>query len=215
MIPSQTPLEWVQLEDSKILEWLSHPTHRLVFEVFVGQALSVKQAAKKLGAKSNSLLYQVGKMLELDMLIEAGVQSTKTRRSILYTAYAREIFVPYVETQSSEIEDFMKNIEFKWDDLFMRQLSKSLEKHPQHFSGILYRREGDKVVRHLSSNGKKTDSMLEPRAPAISLKSGILDLDAPDAKELQQELHDLWLKYSSKRGSRRYLMRLGLTPHEE
>jgi len=77
----------------------------------------------------------------------------------------------------------------------------------------IYRDEGGMVNHQLAVNAETNHDTLGPASPALLTAShDAVYLDFADAKRLQQELHDLMVRYKALGGGQRYLLWLNFVP---
>jgi hypothetical protein len=206
--------------NSDAIKFLMDKKERQFLKPFFGQPLSISEAAKILGVKTNLMDYYVKKMVSLELLRIHDKIHKKQRAIILYRTLAQEIIIPFDNTSYDTLFDFLTEA---IDPL----------KIIRHSIPVFQTLGGDWGVKlHLDSSADKFDvaivplehnlefepmlisSLLKSENPAFWNSSDEIALSFNEAKQLQQELVNIIVKYKKEPSSRRtnYLLNLGLTP---
>lgn len=178
---------------------------------FMRKPLSVKPAAEELGVKIQAMHYRVQRMLRAGLLEVANVRHRHGRPIRCYRAVARRFLVPLDLVPHALIENLERGV--SWERLLDRGARRAGKEW----------RNPDELIVHLDEFGALNydwgpplRELLDSNAPAVlRFRSAALWLDWQDAKALQRELHDLWTRYRSRRGVRRFVLSVGLAPHPE
>ncbi len=178
---------------------------------FIREALSVKAAAEGLGVTIQAMHYRVQRMLRAGLLEVTGIRRRPGRPIKCYRSVARGFRVPLDLVPPEFVEDLERGV--SWERLLDRGVRRARKEW----------RYPDELVVHLDEYGALNydwgphlRELLDPNAPPVlRFRSAALWLDWRDAKALQRELHDLWTRYRSRRGARRYVLSVGLAPHPE
>lgn len=178
---------------------------------FMREALSVKAATEELGVSIQAMHYRVQRMLRAGLLEVTEVRRRPGRPIKRYRAVARSFRIPLDRVPPGLVEDLERGA--SWERL--------LDRGAKRAGRVL--RYADELVVHLDEYGALNYDLgphlreiLDANAPPVlRFRSAALWLDWRDAKALQRELVDLWTRYRSRRGARRYVLSLGLAPHPE
>lgn len=204
------PAEVVTDPDAVAL--LTDPARLEVFKPFVARAASVPEAAAALGAKPNSLLYQVRRLEHLGLLRHVG----RRGREKLYRSGADAYYVPF---DASHAETFEAMLRAQYDaklGLFTGAYAHAMLHELGVPVGLGVRRDpvNGVVYSFLSPDGERglADVVLSRAGPATVTLWTRLFLDHEDAKALQRELVALYGRYKERRGAQEYLVHLDLAP---
>jgi len=188
---------------------LSDPTELRFFEPFLNQESTIKAAAALLGCKPNSLLARVRRMLACGLLEVARELPRAGRAVKVYRSSADVFFVPlsgwhyddhavWARSRASLVDTGLR---------YGHAQDEALRGHR------IYRDERGVVNHQLAVNAETNHDPLGPASPALLTAShDAVYLDFADAKRLQQELHDLMIRYKGLGGGQRYLLWLNLVP---
>lgn len=178
---------------------------------FMREALSVKAATEELGMTIQAMHYRVQRMLRAGLLEVADVRHRPGRPIKYYRAVARSFRVPLDLVPAVLVENLERGV--SWERLLDRGARRARKVW----------RSPDELVVHLDEFGALNydwgphlRELLDPNAPPVlRFRSAALWLDWRDAKTLQRDLHDLWTRYRSRRGKRRFVLSVGLAPHPD
>ncbi len=201
-------LQALRVTNRLAIRILADADNALWLKPFMREALSVKAAAEGLGVTIQAMHYRVQRMLRAGLLEVTDIRRRHGRSIKCYRAVARGFRVPLDLVPPESFEDLDRGL--SWERLLDRGLRKAWG-YP------------DELVVHLDEYGALNfdwgpheRELLDPNAPPVlRFRSAALWLDWRDAKTLQGELYDLWTRYRSRRGARRYVMSAGLAPHPE
>ena len=175
---------------------------------------TVKAAADTLGVPLDVLYYRVRRARKLGLLRVASTQPRAGRAIKRYVLCADGFFVPSRVATGSDLQSLLVGLQKPLEHLLNRNLLASAHSDPQArgFGLRVYRDEAGSLVIDAAHGPHEPYEFLAAHNPATFTAWNQLKLDFDDAKALQQDLQDLWLKYARKRGGQRYLLRLAMAP---
>lgn len=185
---------------------------------FISKARSASEAARLLGVRLTTLLYQLERLNKSGLL--SYEEKPRAGSSIkLYHACAQHFFIPFDLTPYSTYLEWLQkeyeSVEKRFLEGFLAASLQLLDNPDSEDFGLWVQLAASKLqVRH----GLHPDSNLQldlsaPDAPALlNVWDDNLKLSFRDAKTLQRELREVFDNYRIKEGSGRYLIRLGLSP---
>jgi len=186
---------------------------RTQLEPFLGTPRSVADAARQSGEKPNTVLRRVQRFAQAGLLEVADSVPRRGRPIRLYRAVAEVFFVPFEATAAADLEAALAGRE-AW---VARQLRRAVVRARREAIGTwgtrIYRDERGRIQVQMAVGPDADVAPLDPDGPAVlsAWRDG-LELDYPDAKELQRELFELLQRYQRKHGAQRYVVHLGLAP---
>ena len=209
---------WHVVEDADAAQALTDPKEQRYLLPFIREELSLSEAASRLGVKPNALLYHVNKLLELGLLEVSQVKQRKGRASKLYRASAERFFIPFSLTQADTVESLSAETNVRSERALQRDLIAAETKVSDDWGVAIYvMADGGLSIDLIASREHPTEDtafILNAEHPAVWSSWLELNLSFEEAKELQNELVDLWNRYKqrSNPSELKYTLRLGLTP---
>ncbi len=211
---SATAVEpWLTVHDTDAADYLSNPFKAVFIYPFIGRARSASEVAAEQGVKLNAMAYRIERLQQLGLLKAAGNQRQRGRAVKLYRATADAFFVPLSSTSLENLESMIEQWSQSLQPIYLHALARTLSDRDRNW-GVRISREADGLLLIAPATGEEAFyNYFEPDAPAI-IEGWFSDLrlDDGDAKALQGELLMLYLKYLGRKGKRRYLLRVGMTP---
>jgi hypothetical protein len=209
MQSSNSPLEMAVIDSKKAVEVLLDSRQREALLPFVGNRLSVSQAAAQIGESANTMLYRVRRWRRLGLLLEVGSRPHKTRAVRLYSASAAAFFVPYRATNAESLGKAAQQLYVPMFVQLIEQYAKAGEALSEHWGirfenvgGVWSMRPEKSVVQsHLSSNAV---------SPVALLRVVSLRLDSQQAKALQNEMLALLQRYHHEDSGKEYRVVLAM-----
>lgn len=210
----QLPLkETKHITDPAAARFLTDPLERQMLVPFMGEGISLGEAAKQLGLQFNTLHYRVQRLMKLGLVERVSEQPRKGRAVKLYRATSQEFIVPFSATPNATIEE-----------LFLENGQIMLKVLMSNFARVLLER-ADEWAFHLTfEEGKQgiimqmRSQQLHPADESITSAAWLSDLglklDVDTAKRLEQELAELFQRYYAleQDGESNYYLSLGLVP---
>lgn len=192
---------------------LLDPDQRRYLEPFIGRAKTVKEAAEETGARLNTLLYAVQRLVRLGLLEVAETRPRKGRAVVVYRSSAEAYFVPHTAIQHAGLEEAIAQVNDQAEGLLRRNIIRARNDAYITWGIRVFRDPWGEININAALDAEHDLELLAPDSPAaFSAWFDELHLDFADAKALQRELLELARRYRNKSGSQRYVMRLGLAP---
>lgn len=190
---------------------------RRVLAPFVGQECSASRAADRLGMPLNSLLYQVRRLLNAELLTVVREERRAGRAVRHYRAAAERFIVPYALTPAETPEVLLAAQHAGPDARLRRHLTQAglelLEQQGSEGVGVHVVLDGPRLVLRNMVGPDAKWNFLDPVAPAmVDYWLEDVHLDFGEAKALQAELCELVARYRARRGGLAYVLRLALAP---
>ena len=206
---------WQQVDDPGAAKLLLNPTWLRYLEPFLAAEMTVSEAAAQLGVDFDAMWYRT-RRLRQHGLISVVYQKQRSGSAVKhYRAVADGFFVPYRSVSAATLEELQAPIDDAYNRLLFRSILRALHTPSLAELGarITLDTRGKLWVDSAWDVRRPVEPELErPDGPAAWASWHDLFLDFEDAKVLQDELTALWRRYEEKRGTQRYLLRLGLAP---
>lgn len=180
---------------------LANPSEIRWLKPFMRQTLSTKQAASELGVSRQTMHYRVGRLLQAELLVVEHSQKRWGRDIRFYRASAQRYRIP-PHLMDPRLMERMESGGF-WEDWLQANLRQA--KLVMEGLEVWLSQEG------LAMWDFEVPVNLEEE-PLLNNSLSNLWLDYPEALELRQKLLEVVLQYQGRKGSQRYLLRLGLAP---
>lgn len=132
-----------------------------------------------------------------------------------YQATAAGYFVPFQATTQVSLASYLAAAEEQVNAELREHMVRVLEEAHQDW-GLRLTPGPEGVLHARLAAGPDRDLERSPDAPPfLSFVYPYLQLDFPDAKQLEQEVLEVFQKYTQKTGGQRYVWRLSLLPVQE
>jgi hypothetical protein len=184
---------------------------------FVGCERGAIEVAQELGVSLTTLLYQIKRLVNLDLLEATGRKPRRGSSVTLYRALSDAFFVPFRATPFERPEELLLR---DYDPLHRQLLAGFLEAAIEMlgagsvdaFGLIVSPRDGALEVRHGPAPGVGLKvNPLADQAPAMLNRWAELRLSFDEAKSLQCDLDALIERYGGGSGGS-YLVHVGIAP---
>ena len=207
----------LSVKQAQVAAALLEPITLLVLAPFVLSERAPSSVASELGMPLNSLLYQINRLRELDLLEISRVESRAGRAIKYYQAVAESFYIPYHLTPAETPEALLEQETIPRQKRLIRNLVRSaqyaLDKRGETVWGIQVALEGQKLVMRNAIGPDSEWNFLDPTAPAIlDFWAQDFKLEFEDAKTMQAELCALLERYRAKSGQQGYIVRLAMAP---
>lgn len=180
---------------------------------FLGRDATVSQAAEELGEKANTVLSRVRRFCKLELLRVVREEPRKGRAIKVYRSAADVFFVPFEATSAESLEAALAERDAYWERLLRQNVVRARLEEVGTWGTRIYRDDRGRLQVQTAVTPDRNYTTLDSIAPAVlSAWRDSLYLDFADAKTLQRDMFDLLKRYQQKRGSQRYILRLGLAP---
>lgn len=204
------------VRDPAVAELLIDPVKLRHLAPFLGRERSVSEAARESGAKPNTTLRRVQRLLDLGLLEVARELPRGGRPVKLYRSAAEIFFVPFDATSADTLESALAERDAYWEALLRRHVVRARSEQFGSWGTRIYRDRRGRLQVQTALDAHRNTTSLDDGDPAIlSAWRDRVYLDYPDAKALQRELFELLLRYQRKGGSQRYVVRVGMAPVNE
>lgn len=190
------------------VRYLADPLRLRFLSPFIGRERTALEVARELNIPLSTLLYQINKMIQIDLLKIIEIKKRSGSPIKHYRAVADAFFVPFDATDADSLETLLKAWEEPWLSTFHQAYAQALTQLSPAW-GIAVCREGEDI-RVVPA---PADTMTLTHPPAL-LDELIVDLPMSDtaARALQSELLAVIDRYRDSGGMRRYFLRIMLTP---
>ncbi len=203
--------------DRVAADYLADPKKAVFIYPFVGRERSAAEVSKAFGVNLNTLCYRIGRLIALGLLQVTRQRSRHGRAVKLYRATADAFFVPLRATGLEGLEAMVDQWSQSLQPIYLRSFADALRAKGRDW-GVRISREADgRLMIAPASRPDELFNYFMPDAPAI-IEGWFSDfwLDAGEAKALQFDLLQVYLKYASAKpgaaDKKRYLLRVGLAP---
>ena len=208
--------EWQTVTNPEAIRLMLNADIRKVLTPFMLFTNTVKGVAEQLELPLNAVHHKVMLLERANLLEVCKIEARRGRPTKHYRATARGFFVPFVETSSVSVTEFVRQQIaaplMAFVDLVASAGSSVVEDVNQ--AGLRFYATDDFVEMDLTPAGSGFDvqQFLQPDAPALMHYLTPLWLTPEHAKELQLEMIQLIEKYHGQRGSSVYTVHIGLAP---
>ena len=211
---------WLVVKDKEAANTLIEPAKRRYLEPFMSRDLTLQQAADALGVKPNTMLYQVKRLLRLELLKVVRIEQRKGMASKVYRSSAPRFLVPFNVTAAATIEDLLFELEAKLLRTFVRNFVRVRTQQSEGWALGFEPADNSKLeVEFLpeeDSLRKREGWQLKADAPAVTNHYLTVNLGEGDAKWLQREFEKLVRATMAKEdlAENSYLVQLAMVPLE-
>lgn len=206
-------LDWLSVDTQEAAKALTEGAGWRYLEPFLGREANVSAAAKASQMSPNSLLYHVKKFLRLGLLEVAREEKRAGKPIKYYKTKAAVLFVPFHLTSAETIEALLAPLEHEWHTKFLRSTADAMKGDEADMGLRVWRLPTGEVIGKPSlAPPAPLDLDLLERWPVLIMYADSLRLDPEDTAALQQELIQVFERYSRCEGKKRYSIRLGLVP---
>jgi hypothetical protein len=209
MQSSNSPLEMAVINSRQAVEVLLDSRQREALLPFVGNRLSVSQAAAQTGESANTMLYRVRRWQRLGLLLEVGSTRHKTRTVRLYSASAQAFFVPYRATNAESLGKAAQQVYVPMFAQLIEQYAKAGEQMSEHW-GIRFENVGGVWSMRPQKSGLDSSPASNAASPVALLKVVRLRLGNQQAKALHNEMSVLLQKYQHEDAGKEYQIVLAM-----
>ncbi|GEM44925.1 ArsR family transcriptional regulator [Deinococcus cellulosilyticus] len=191
---------------------LLKPETQRLLAPFVQQPMTAHEAAEMLGMETNALLYPIKRLTALGLLEVTEHRRRAGRPMKVYRATAQVYFVPFASTSEVTLASYLGAAEEQVSAFMRHQMEHLLLQHHQDWGLRFVPGPTGQLHARLALNAE-TDLDLQPEtAVMLNFVHPYLQLDHQDALNLQQEVLEVFQRYTQIRGAQRYVWRLGLLP---
>jgi hypothetical protein len=188
------PSEWLTVEDRLQARLLSEEASSRYFEPFLARERTVSQAAAEVGCGVDTMLYRVRTFLAAGLLRVTSVQKRAGRPIKRYRSIADAFFIPFRVTPYATLEERLANQMEAGNRRLVRSIATVLRE-----TGLdgrrIFRRPSGAIWNESAADTQTPITPYDPHMPAAIQFGTELHLGFEEAKELQQELWRLFLRY--------------------
>lgn len=216
MNPADPIRPHVTVTDPKAAAYLADPHHAVYLYPFIGRERTASDVARVYKISIKTLLYQINRLIELGLLRVTRLEARRGNPIKHYRAVADAFFVPHEATDNETLEMMVDQWSQSLQPLYLRAFAHALGGVSPGW-GVRISRDGTGLLRISPAMKPEEDwNTFEPDAPLL-MEGWLTDLhlDFEDAKALQLELVEMYLKYAAKRGAQRYIVRIAAAPMPE
>ncbi len=219
MKPANENKTYRVIENPLVAKILTDPHEAQVVQWFMGQELSIKDAAKRLGWPTLRVYRRVRRLVELEVLQVTRTEPARGSATRFYTATATAFFIPFRLTPYENYQAFLLHSDDLWRRRFYKGLSAVAKEASFGELGKYIYLDSDGRVREIVGS---LGSILPPEyaapsktpSPAIWNDWSWVCLEAGAARALRLEMVELFKRYVAqhKPGEQNYIVRMGMSP---
>jgi hypothetical protein len=212
---------WLRVENPKAVTCLMEESIFKYLEPFVAKELSVAEAAKLVSVKLNAMHYRAQTFIKLGLLKETRQEKRAGSKVRYYRSSADGYFIPFTHLATKQ-KDYVDDSALEWQRRLSKMLRQAREKFIANYDtwGFHIYRKAEGIIE---LNGAPENNLSfdiaefykSAKVPSIWASWDEVMLTAEDAKKLQQTLIRLAEASVKKKGKKRYLLRLAITPIDE
>ena len=207
------PANALTVNDPDQARLLTDPVSKNYLKPFLGQELSVSEAADIYGCSLNAMLYRVRTFVEAGLLEVARTQKRKGRPIKVYRTVADAFFIPFAATEFTDLEERYRKQFLPVMHAAARGLATAHRSSPD-WGEYLFRSEDGTVWT--TPNTAVDGETVSPEGLVTTWRDVVLDLSVEEAKALFNKLEQLF-KEAYERGSspkgRPYALQVTLVPY--
>jgi hypothetical protein len=211
--------DWHWIERSDAADALLNPVTFRYFSVFIGQTLTLGEAARRLELKLTTLRYHVQRFLEWGVLTSMP-ESRRGRDRRVYSAVSERLYIPFSASSLESLEACAQQAQEPLQREFVSDLVRAMARAlPESDRGgtLIHLLEGASVSVDFTPTPPPEVRPLPVTNCGVWSSWTTLHLSLEDARDLESRLRTLWeemLRRSlNPRGSTKaFTLRLGLTP---
>ena len=210
---------WTHITNPEAAKVLSEEDELRYLEPFIRGEYSLSEAAKKLSVSPSAMLYQIKKLLRLELLRVVRTEPRRGRAIKYYRATSERFFVPFEVTSAETVFNLLYKAEERQLREFLSHYIRMNTHAPEPWGvGIFLTREGGIGKSIAVSNDHDPEQLvqmaLEKDFPAVWSSWSTLRLDFEKAKALQRDLIKLFDLYKTNYSGeeQKYLLHLELCP---
>jgi predicted transcriptional regulator len=211
--------DWHWIERSDAADALLNPVTFRYFAVFVGQPVTLSEAARRLELKRTTLRYHVQRFLEWGLLkVTASVQRGRERK--VYEAVSDRLYIPFSVSSLDTLEACVQEAQDPLQREFVADLVRATAHAlPEAHRGgtVIHTRSGGSISVDFTPTPPPQVQVLPVMACGVWTSWTTLHLTLEEARDLEARLRGLWEEALSRSATPRartkaYTLRLGLTP---
>lgn len=209
-------LEWQTLTNPKAIRLILDADVRRILSVFMLSDSTIKTVADRLDLPLNAVHHKVKLLERADLLTVHKIETRRGRPIKHYRSTAQGFFVPFVETSSAGLTEFVRQQVglplAAFVELVASAGSSVVEDVNQ--AGMRFYANDGYIETDLTPAGFGFDirQFLQPDAPALMHYLTPIRLTRKNAKLLQLEMIQLIEKYQGQHGPETYMVHIGLAP---
>lgn len=200
------------LQKQEAADALLRPEIQRLLAPFIEQPLTAHEAAEILGVETNSLLYSLKKLTALGLLEVTQERLRAGRPMKVYRATAQVYFVPFAATSEITLASYLATAEEQVSHFLRHQLERLLLQHHQDWGLRFVPGPQGQLHARLALNAHQDLDIQPEKSVMLNFVHPYLQLDFEDAVKLQQEVLEVFQRYTQMKGAQRYVWRLGLLP---
>ena len=202
--------------DPKAAAYLAEPGRSVFLYPFIGRERSASDVAREYKISIKTVLYQINRLMELDLLRLTRIEPRQGSPIKHYRAVADAFFVPLEATNFETVENMVNQWSQSLQPVYLRAFARVISSLSDT-CGVRISRDATGLLRISPAIRPEEDwDTFVPTAPVL-MEGWFtnLHLDFEDAKAFQYELAGLYLKYAEMKGAQRYIVRIAMAPMPE
>jgi hypothetical protein len=211
--------DWHWVKDTDAADALLNPAVFRLFAVFIGQRLTLMEAARRLEVRPTTLRYHVERFVRWGLLSSTAAMRRGRKRTV-YTSVSERFYVSFASSSLENAEALVGSAqaplqaEFVGD--FVRATLRALP-DAERGGTVIHLRDGASVSVDFTPTPPPNVEILPVMNCGLWSSWTTLDLTPQDASELEARLRALWQEMLSRSqqargGTRAFTLRLGLAP---
>jgi hypothetical protein len=204
----------LELHNTLAARILADPDIAVYLKPFMRGPTTVKAAAEECKLSIQTMHYRVLQMVRAGLLEVVGLEPRRGRALKHYQATARAFRVPLELVPPAALEALENAV--SWKRSFEQGVTRALGL-PKYEGQLLVRLNEDGIMLWGSDvvDGDEQDFLDEDFPAVLNFWTAGLRLSRADAKALQRELWEVYVRYEHRHGPEKYILHLGLVPRPE
>ena len=183
-----------------------------ILAAFWAEPRTITEAARELGEDAEDLRYRVRRLSNLGLLRHVDSLPRGARAMKRYRTVASAYFVPFEVTRYETLEAYPAHIGADAAAFVRQNLTRTLQSSGEGWGLRVARGEDGQVHSKLALSADEDWAMTESGPALLSFVYPALKLDYGEAKALQRELLEVFMRYAGQSGAQTYLCQMVLCP---
>lgn len=213
--------DWHWITQADAADALLEPTTFGYFAVFIGQELTLAEAARRLEVKRTTLRYHVARFKAWSLLrVALSTRGNRTRKT--YSAVSERLFIPFAVSKWESLEACAQAAHAVYQHDFVADFSRAMEQQFRDVTmggTVIHRRDHASVSMDFTPTPPPQIDALPITNCGLWSSWTTLHLTAAEGRELEATLRAFWQRALERHGAatsstKPFTLRLGLAPRQ-
>ncbi len=213
--------DWHWVTQADAADALLEPTTLRYFAVFIGDELTLSEAARRLEVKRTTLRYHVARFKIWGLLrVALSTHGNRTRKT--YSAVSERLFIPFAVSKWESLEACTQASQAVYQQEFVADLSRAMEHNRMDLTRggtVIHRRDHAAVSVDFTPTPPPEIDVLPVTDSGLWSSWTTLHLTTAEGRELEATLRGFWQRALERHGAagagtKPFTLRLGLAPRQ-